>query len=173
MNTKQGLALGAGAAGVLFVWSGVNDNGVLSTLRDVIAGNRPAAGPTQAFSFGLGSGSPSGSESSSGATSTGVGGTVSANQNIARLLAAPYGWSTGTDWTDLVNLWNKESSWNTRAVNPESGATGIPQLNPNSHPVPADWDSASVQIAWGLKYIKDTYGSPANAWNHEVANGWY
>ena len=34
-------------------------------------------------------------------------------------------------------------------------------------------NNAMVQIQWGLKYIKDRYGSLANAWAHEVADGWY
>ena len=80
------------------------------------------------------------------------------------------------DWPDLVKLWNQESGWRTGAVNPSSGATGIPQLNPNSHKVPAGWNgpnAAAIQIAWGLHYIKSTYGSIASAWAHEQHVGWY
>jgi hypothetical protein len=37
-----------------------------------------------------------------------------------------------------------------------------------------DWQtSAATQITWGLRYIRDTYGSPCAAWSHEQAAGWY
>jgi hypothetical protein len=26
---------------------------------------------------------------------------------------------------------------------------------------------------WGLEYIRNTYGSPCGAWDHELATGWY
>ena len=32
---------------------------------------------------------------------------------------------------------------------------------------------AATQITWGLRYIRDTYGSPCAAWSHEQATGWY
>jgi hypothetical protein len=37
----------------------------------------------------------------------------------------------------------------------------------------AGGSSAAAQIAWGLSYIKGRYGTPANAWSHELAYGWY
>jgi hypothetical protein len=30
-----------------------------------------------------------------------------------------------------------------------------------------------AQIRWGLSYISGRYGSPANAWGHEIAYNWY
>lgn len=30
-----------------------------------------------------------------------------------------------------------------------------------------------TQIRWGLKYIKERYGSPANAWSHFQSKNWY
>jgi hypothetical protein len=32
---------------------------------------------------------------------------------------------------------------------------------------------ATTQIKWGLRYIKERYGSPEAAWAHEEADGWY
>jgi len=76
----------------------------------------------------------------------------------------------------LNPLWDRESSWNVHALNAYSGAYGIPQAVPGSKMASAGrhWrTSASTQIRWGLRYIKDRYGSPAAAWRHELATGWY
>jgi hypothetical protein len=76
----------------------------------------------------------------------------------------------------LNPLWDRESSWNVRALNAYSGAYGIPQAVPGSKMASAGrhWrTSARTQIMWGLRYIKDRYGSPAAAWRHELATGWY
>jgi hypothetical protein len=76
----------------------------------------------------------------------------------------------------LGPLWDRESSWNVFASNPYSGAYGIPQAVPGSKMASAgrNWlTSARTQIRWGLRYIKDQYGSPRAAWDHELATGWY
>jgi hypothetical protein len=45
---------------------------------------------------------------------------------------------------------------------------------PRPDPRGPDWQtSAATQITWGLRYIRDTYGSPCAAWSHEQAAGWY
>jgi hypothetical protein len=79
-----------------------------------------------------------------------------------------------------VSLWNRESGWSNTAENPSSGAYGIAQAlghgPTNQYPAgPANppVSSASAQIAWGLSYIKQTYGSPSAAWAHEESEGWY
>lgn len=82
-----------------------------------------------------------------------------------------------SQFEDLVKLWTRESSWNMHAENQSSGAYGIPQADPDGGQGIANSASyrnnAMVQIQWGLKYIKDRYGSLANAWAHEVSDGWY
>ena len=86
-----------------------------------------------------------------------------------------FGWSTG-QFSCLDPLWEHESGWSVTAANPGSGAYGIPQALPGSRMASAgpDWQtSAATQIRWGLRYIKDTYGSPCAAWSHEQATGWY
>ncbi|MEV4757650.1 lytic transglycosylase domain-containing protein [Micromonospora sp. NPDC049559] len=75
----------------------------------------------------------------------------------------------------LDKLWNKESGWNTRAANP-SGAYGIPQARPGNKMAEfgADWKtSAATQVAWGLDYIENRYGTPCKAWQHSEDEGWY
>ena len=96
-------------------------------------------------------------------------------QAIARDMLAARGW--GADqFGCLVSLWDRESGWNVYAQNPSSGAYGIPQALPGSKMGSAgsDWQTnAATQIAWGLGYIADRYGSPCGAWSHSESVGWY
>ncbi|GAA2454473.1 transglycosylase SLT domain-containing protein [Streptomyces glaucus] len=69
-----------------------------------------------------------------------------------------------------------ESSWNVTATNVSSGAYGLVQALPASKMAAAgsDWrTNPATQIAWGLDYMKDRYGSPCGAWGFWQANGWY
>jgi hypothetical protein len=94
---------------------------------------------------------------------------------IARRLLHHFHWSR-RQFRYLNPLWDRESSWNVFASNPYSGAYGIPQAVPGSKMATAGshWrTSARTQIRWGLRYIKDQYGSPRAAWEHELATGWY
>ncbi|GLY80750.1 hypothetical protein [Actinoallomurus iriomotensis] len=91
-------------------------------------------------------------------------------QAYAKSLMAQYGWSE-SDWESLVKLWNQESGWNANAVNPSSGAAGIPQALGHGHVF--DLGDYKAQIQWGLNYIRDRYGSPNAAWAHEVSHNWY
>lgn len=97
-------------------------------------------------------------------------------QAAARDIAASqYGW--GADqFGCLYNLWMKESGWNHQAMNPSSGAYGIPQSLPGSKmaTVGADWQTNPVtQIRWGLDYISRAYGTPCAAWGHSQSVNWY
>lgn len=86
-----------------------------------------------------------------------------------------YGW-TENDFTCLVKLWNKESGWNPNAHNSSSGAHGIPQSLPASKMASEGSDyytNGKTQIRWGLKYIKNRYGSPSAAWSHSQSHNWY
>jgi hypothetical protein len=96
-------------------------------------------------------------------------------RQIARRLLHRFRWSK-RQFRYLDPLWARESSWNVHAENPYSGAYGIPQAVPGSKMAAAGrhWrSSARTQILWGLRYIKGQYGSPAAAWAHELATGWY
>ena len=99
----------------------------------------------------------------------------SAAQAYAAGAAAQYGW-TGANWTALVKLWNRESSWLWYAENPSTHAYGIPQSLPGKKMADygANWkEDAAAQIDWGLNYISGTYGSPLKAWEHSEKYGWY
>jgi hypothetical protein len=99
---------------------------------------------------------------------------VGVAQTFAAKAVAGRGWAP-SEFSCLVNLWNRESGWNTHAYNP-SGAYGIPQALPGSKMAAAgpDWqNSYQTQITWGLGYIAGSYGSPCGAWAHSNAFGWY
>jgi len=96
-------------------------------------------------------------------------------RQVAQAMVGSFGWSS-SQFSCLDPLWEHESAWSVTAANPGSGAYGIPQALPGSRMASAgpDWQtSAATQIRWGLRYIKDTYGSPCAAWSHEQATGWY
>jgi hypothetical protein len=96
-------------------------------------------------------------------------------QQVAEQMLSQFGWST-SQFSCLQPLWQQESGWSLTAENPSSGAYGIPQALPGSKMASAgpDWQTdAATQIRWGLTYIKDIYGSPCGAWDHEEADGWY
>ena len=106
-------------------------------------------------------------------------GMVHATPEQAKLYAqaacAQLGW-TGAMWEDLVKLWTKESNWRWNAENKSSGAYGIPQSLPADKMASAgaNWhEDASIQITWGLSYIRSKYGNPSEAWKHSQEIGWY
>jgi cell wall-associated NlpC family hydrolase len=95
-------------------------------------------------------------------------------QSFAQTLADTT-WGPG-QFPYLNLLWERESGWNPAAVNPVSGAFGIPQALPAVKMASAGPDWATdpyTQIIWGIGYIQATYGTPQAAWAHELAYGWY
>ena len=99
-------------------------------------------------------------------------GPAAAAQKFAAAHLAQFGW--GPDqMPPLIALWNEESGWNADAVNPSSGAYGIPQALGKGHPY--NLGDYANQVMWGLNYIKDRYGSPAAAYAFENSHTphWY
>lgn len=90
----------------------------------------------------------------------------------ARQVAKKYGW-TGKQWLALYELGNRESGWDPKAVNPDSGATGIPQLLPSAHDIPKNWKDPRVQIRWMARYISGRYGDPIAALKWHNRENWY
>ncbi len=102
--------------------------------------------------------------------------TKAANKETARQLALSlYGW--GDDqFTCYDNIIMRESLWDQFADNPTSSAYGIPQALPGNRMASegADWKTnPATQIKWGLKYVKERYGTPCQAWSFKKAKGWY
>lgn len=86
----------------------------------------------------------------------------------------------------LSTLWERESNWNYRAINPafspnqanipENQAYGIAQAAPGSKMASAgaDWKTnPRTQITWGVDYIKERYGNPCSALTFHTLRGWY
>lgn len=114
-------------------------------------------------------------DASGGGVSEGGKGHRLTSKQIARQLLHRFHWRQ-RQFHYLNLLWSRESSWNIHALNAYSGAYGIPQAVPGSKMASAGphWQSsARTQILWGLHYIKQRYGSPEGAWNHEISAGWY
>lgn len=165
----SGTAIAALLAGTVLAWSGLRGRTISTTARDLLSGQNPADSSATTTANSM----------STVPTVTGSSTDTGTNKSIAKVLAAPYGWSNGTQWDDLDQLWTRESSWSNTALNP-SGAFGIPQALPSSklpkagQPVSSGGKAdPSSQIRWGLSYIKDRYGSPSKALAHENSAGWY
>lgn len=103
------------------------------------------------------------------------GGTSEQNRELGRFMTLEYGWDEA-QFNCLDQIWSQESNWEITAENPSSGAYGIPQSLPGSKmaTVAADWrTNPATQIAWGLGYIDDRYGTPCSAWSFKQGAGWY
>lgn len=184
MAGVNGAAVASIGAGSVFLYAGVKGFSVLTAFQNVVKGAKPSAGQKASAITGPGSGGGSGSgggTSSADASAaaglvtgalapiTGSGGSPAANQALGRLMAAAYGWGSGTEWQALNYGWGTlESGWRTNAAynknDPYNNAYGIPQANPGTKMASAgaNWKtSAATQIKWGLDYIKRTYGSPS------------
>lgn len=108
---------------------------------------------------------------------SGGGGSPNANALLAQRMAAAVGW-TGAQWQALYALGMGESGWRTNALNPSSGAYGIPQALPAGKMASAgaDWrTNPATQIRWMLQYIRDRYGSPIGAYSAWLSRSphWY
>ncbi|MFL6114676.1 MAG: lytic transglycosylase domain-containing protein [Catenulispora sp.] len=110
------------------------------------------------------------SSSSSSSVGTGYNATPAQAQAIAKQLV-PSG-----QYACFANIISRESSWNIHAVNPSSGAYGLPQALPGYKMADfgADWrNSATIQIKWALSYMTGRYGSPCAAWAFWQNHNWY
>ena len=91
------------------------------------------------------------------------------------ILMDEYGFAE-KEYKCLNQLWTKESNWNYKARNKNSGAHGIPQALPASkmNVVSTDWRTNPVtQIRWGLRYISIRYETPCKAWAKHKRSNWY
>lgn len=97
-------------------------------------------------------------------------------RDIAKaMMLKVYEWGAD-EFTCVDKIWTQESNWQWNAENPTSGAYGIPQSLPATKMASAgdDWKTnPATQIKWGLKYIKDRYGTPCGAWGFKAVHGWY
>ena len=91
------------------------------------------------------------------------------------ILLDEYGFSD-KEYKCLNQLWTKESNWNYKARNKNSGAHGIPQALPATkmNVVSTDWRTNPVtQIRWGLRYISIRYETPCKALSKHKRSNYY
>jgi resuscitation-promoting factor RpfB len=101
--------------------------------------------------------------------------TPGSSQALARQMLPQWGWPD-SQFSCLKTMWDRESGWRVDALNPSSGAYGIPQALPAEKMATAgaDWrTNPKTQIHWGLDYIKGRYGSPCAAWAFWQGHNWY
>jgi hypothetical protein len=180
----SGLAVFYAVTGGVLLWSGFKGQTIKETISAITSGNAAAlarqgsetvGSPALADGSGAAAGSnspvtPSAASSAAAASAPAAdkAGTPAANKALGLLLAATYGWAGSGQWPYLESGWQEESGWNQYAANvpsdPYNNAYGIPQANPGTKMASAGsgWKTdPATQIRWGLAYIKETYGSPA------------
>lgn len=182
-SSSSGAAAGASGSGAAMGSTGAFNNGSrygsIGELAALGLGSAGIASAGMASSVGTGATGSAGTAAGAGQAGRpnlgNIAGGGSSSQNIAlgKKMAAAYGWS-GSQWQDLLTLWNHESGWRTNADNPTSSAYGIPQALTELHKMPPGYmTDPKVQIGWGLNYIKGRYGSPSGAWDFWQAHNWY
>ncbi|GAB4589515.1 aggregation-promoting factor C-terminal-like domain-containing protein [Nocardia sp. IFM 10818] len=79
-------------------------------------------------------------------------------------------------WWSFNQIITRESGWRVFAVNPHSGAYGLPQALP-AHKMTVegpDWlFNPHTQLRWAYRYMNERYGSPNAAWAFWQAHHWY
>ena len=86
-----------------------------------------------------------------------------------------YGW-TENDYYAIVQIVNRESSFNPYSVNKKSKACGLFQAYPCSKMAKYGKDyrtNYKVQVKFGFEYIKARYQTPTKAWVFWQKNHWY
>jgi hypothetical protein len=183
----KGLQSMAGTSGFAGAVGSLNSSGVIgagaggisNTVIDAIAGNVSSLGKDitglAADLTGYSTSSGGSGAGNTGASSSSASQNQAMAKNIISVNSSYKGWNSGTEWDDLVSLWNQESGWNNTAQNPTSTAYGIAQfLNTTWGTVGYSKSSdPATQIQAGLKYIKQRYGDPETAWAHERQYNWY
>jgi hypothetical protein len=79
-------------------------------------------------------------------------------------------------WSCLYTLWMRESNWNPKSTNRDSGAHGIAQFMPSTWKLVGfkRTDNGFVQVEAGLAYIQRKYGGNiCKALGSNLSRGWY
>jgi resuscitation-promoting factor RpfB len=165
----NGAALGAMAAGSVFLFAGIKGYSIPATIQDIVSGKNPK---NQAQANAITGGTLTSSTGVSGANV--LSGSDAQNRALGKTMAAARGW-TGAQWTALDTLWGTyESGWSSTVANPGSGAAGIAQ-NISGFGPGYEKGNAGQQITWGLDYIAGRYQNPVNALAFELSHNphWY
>lgn len=78
-------------------------------------------------------------------------------------------------WSAMLYILNHESGGDPYAVNPKSGACGIPQAYPCSKllKVIGSLDNVNGQLDWMINYVANRYGDPVKAQAFHTINNYY
>jgi len=94
---------------------------------------------------------------------------------VSRANSNPKGYAASLvgqgEYSCLDVLWEKESGWDPWAVNPNSGAYGIPQSL--GHGEVYALGAGKDQVDWGLNYIRERYGDACTALGFHYRNNYY
>lgn len=103
---------------------------------------------------------------------TDAGGGNRSNQDYVRRAMQQFGWN---QWPSLYNLVMKESGFRNTAQNPTSTAYGMFQFLDSTWAGVGGTKTSDpwLQSIYGMRYIKNRYGDPNNAWKFWQANNWY
>lgn len=96
-------------------------------------------------------------------------------QNYIHQKIYEYGWNEN-DYYAIVQIINRESSFNPYSVNKKSGSCGLFQAYPCSKMAKYGKDyrtNYKVQVKFGFEYIKARYQTPSNAWSFWQSHHWY
>ncbi len=96
---------------------------------------------------------------------------MSAREYVA-LESLAYDWDQD-QWRCLVLLIDRESHWDARAKNSDSGASGIFQMMESPSGIEFRTYAIKDQARLGTKYIADRYETPCKALAHERRWSWY
>jgi outer membrane biosynthesis protein TonB len=79
------------------------------------------------------------------------------------------------EWPAMHYILDHESGSNPYAVNPRSGACGIPQALPCSKllKVIGSLDNVDGQLDWMVGYVASRYGTPTKARAFHLTHNWY
>lgn len=70
------------------------------------------------------------------------------------------------------NIIQRESGWNSYAINKSSGACGLVQALPCKK-LGCDLGDVECQLRWFDEYVKERYGGACQAWSFWQKNHWY
>jgi Transglycosylase SLT domain len=150
------------------------DNAITGDFNSFLNGNGQATGFDPMGGLDL-------SQITSGIATNGAGGPGITNQDAGALqqLAQQMLMQAGfpaSEWPPFKNIVDHESSWNPAAKN-ASGAFGLGQFlgheNDEYGQMGAYTTDPAKQLSAMIKYIRDRYGSPTQAWAHWQANNSY
>lgn len=77
-----------------------------------------------------------------------------------------------TNWEDVAELQAREGGFDPGAINPTSGACGLPQALPCKK-MKCSLTDIDCQLDWQKEYISNRYGTAEKALQFRISNGWY